>query len=158
MSGTLPAHEQDSKARRKSGKKARRVRHKLPTAGIMTKPKGEGRPELVDASACFGGGGGGSGGGGGGGGDKGCRCGRTKCLKQYCACFRNDMRCKPNECVCTDCRNDGKHEPERMMAVRAIRLNSKEVRYVSPACSRPARVSAGTVRPPRAPRVSCGTN
>jgi len=28
--------------------------------------------------------------------------------------------------VCSDCRNDGLHEQERMMAVRAIRLNSKE--------------------------------
>jgi len=59
------------------------------------------------------------------GGDKGCRCGRTKCLKQYCACFRNDERCT-EDCVCSDCRNDGKHEDERMMAVRAIRLNSKD--------------------------------
>lgn len=55
----------------------------------------------------------------------GCRCGRTKCLKQYCACFRNDERCT-SDCVCTDCCNDGRHEDERMMAVRAIRLNSKE--------------------------------
>ena len=59
--------------------------------------------------------------------DKGCRCGRTKCLKQYCACFRSDTRCT-RDCVCNDCRNDGLHEDERMMAVRAIRLNSKEVR------------------------------
>jgi len=57
--------------------------------------------------------------------DKGCRCGRTKCLKQYCACFRNDVRCT-SDCVCSDCRNDGKHEHDRMMAVRAIRLNSKD--------------------------------
>jgi len=58
---------------------------------------------------------------------KGCRCGRTKCLKQYCACFRSDVRCT-HDCVCNDCHNDGLHEDERMMAVRAIRLNSKEVR------------------------------
>jgi ubiquitin-conjugating enzyme (huntingtin interacting protein 2) len=57
--------------------------------------------------------------------DKGCRCGRTKCLKQYCACFRQDVRCT-SDCVCNDCRNDGKHEHDRMMAVRAIRLNSKD--------------------------------
>ncbi|EKX45658.1 hypothetical protein GUITHDRAFT_152657 [Guillardia theta CCMP2712] len=54
--------------------------------------------------------------------EKGCRCGRTKCLKQYCACFRNDVRCT-NDCVCVDCHNDGKHEQARMMAVRLVRLN-----------------------------------
>lgn len=58
-------------------------------------------------------------------GEKGCRCGRTRCLKQYCACFRNDERCSA-DCVCSDCANDGAHEDERMMAVRAIRLNSKD--------------------------------
>jgi hypothetical protein len=95
----------------------------------MTKSKeGQGRPTLVDACASFvcGDGGGGDEGGEKGT-EKGCRCGRSKCLKQYCACFRNDVRCRPDECVCSDCRNDGRHEQERMMAVRAIRLNSKEV-------------------------------
>lgn len=62
---------------------------------------------------------------GNGGRDKGCRCGRTKCLKQYCACFRQDIPCT-KDCACSDCRNDGHHEEERMIAVRAIRLNSKE--------------------------------
>lgn len=57
--------------------------------------------------------------------EKGCRCGRTKCLKQYCACFRIDARCTP-DCHCTDCRNDGRHEEERMMAVRLIRLNDPQ--------------------------------
>lgn len=55
--------------------------------------------------------------------EKGCRCGRTKCLKQYCACFRTDQRCT-SDCVCQDCRNDGKHEAERMMAVRHVRMHS----------------------------------
>mmetsp|Transcript_13511 Transcript_13511/g.32210 ORF Transcript_13511/g.32210 Transcript_13511/m.32210 type:complete len:436 (-) Transcript_13511:100-1407(-) len=54
--------------------------------------------------------------------DKGCRCGRTKCLKQYCACFRNDIRCT-TDCVCRDCNNDGLHEETRMKAVRMTRLN-----------------------------------
>ena len=95
----------------------------------MTKSKeGKGRPALIDACASFvcGDGDGGDEGGEKGT-EKGCRCGRSKCLKQYCACFRNDVRCRPDECVCSDCRNDGTHEQERMMAVRAIRLNSKEV-------------------------------
>ena len=55
--------------------------------------------------------------------EKGCRCGRTKCLKQYCACFRTDQRCT-SDCVCQDCRNDGMHEAERMMAVRHVRMHS----------------------------------
>mmetsp|Transcript_6772 Transcript_6772/g.13370 ORF Transcript_6772/g.13370 Transcript_6772/m.13370 type:complete len:472 (-) Transcript_6772:287-1702(-) len=54
--------------------------------------------------------------------EKGCRCGRTKCLKQYCACFRNDIRCS-SDCVCRDCNNDGYHEEQRMKAVRMTRLN-----------------------------------
>ena len=70
-------------------------------------------------------------GGGGGGGahdgdkgkDRGCRCGRTKCLKQYCQCFRTDVRCT-SECVCSDCHNDGKHEVQRIDAVRRIRMNN----------------------------------
>jgi hypothetical protein len=55
--------------------------------------------------------------------ERGCRCGRTKCLKQYCQCFRNDTRCGP-DCVCTDCRNDGLHEEQRINAIRHIRLNN----------------------------------
>jgi hypothetical protein len=55
--------------------------------------------------------------------EKGCRCGRTKCLKQYCACFRTDQRCT-SDCGCQDCRNDGKHETERMLAVRHVRMHS----------------------------------
>ena len=55
--------------------------------------------------------------------DRGCRCGRTKCLKQYCQCFRNDVRCLA-ECVCTDCHNDGQHEEKRIEAIRRIRMTN----------------------------------
>mmetsp|Transcript_76414 Transcript_76414/g.205679 ORF Transcript_76414/g.205679 Transcript_76414/m.205679 type:complete len:475 (-) Transcript_76414:513-1937(-) len=55
--------------------------------------------------------------------EKGCRCGRTKCLKQYCACFRTDQRCT-SDCVCQDCRNDGLHEVERLLAIRHVRMHS----------------------------------
>jgi len=54
--------------------------------------------------------------------ERGCRCGRTRCLKQYCQCFRNDLRCGP-ECLCDNCYNDGKHETERGQAIRNIRVN-----------------------------------
>lgn len=58
-------------------------------------------------------------------GENGCRCGRSKCLKQYCGCFRNDIRCT-SDCVCTECHNDGEHEGDRKWAVRTIRLNTKD--------------------------------
>ncbi|KAJ1475789.1 hypothetical protein T484DRAFT_1658891 [Baffinella frigidus] len=54
--------------------------------------------------------------------EKACRCGKTKCLKQYCSCFRIDSRCTA-ECKCSECFNDGNHEEERIKAVRLIRLN-----------------------------------
>ena len=54
---------------------------------------------------------------------RGCRCSRTKCLKQYCQCFRKDVRCSA-ECVCDDCHNDGKHEEKRIDAIRRIRMNN----------------------------------
>jgi hypothetical protein len=53
----------------------------------------------------------------------GCRCGRTKCLKLYCHCFKNNIGCLP-ACNCTDCHNDGKHEEERIDAIRGIRMNN----------------------------------
>ena len=55
--------------------------------------------------------------------ERGCRCGRTKCLKQYCQCFRNDIRCTP-DCVCLDCHNDGAHEEKRIEAIRRIRMTN----------------------------------
>ena len=33
-----------------------------------------------------------------------CSCTRTKCLKLYCECFRNDLVCTDN-CECLDCKN-----------------------------------------------------
>ena len=109
-------------------------------------------PELVDASTSFSGDGGGDGGAPLRPGDRVCRCGKTKCLKQYCACFRNDVRCSPSECKCTDCLNDGQHEQERMMAVQSLRLalhsrRSKMVRCVLPACSRFTRARSRPSRP-----------
>ncbi len=56
-------------------------------------------------------------------GEKGCRCSRSKCLKQYCICFRTDKRCDA-DCSCQDCMNNGCYERERMMAVRHVKQNS----------------------------------
>jgi len=64
--------------------------------------------------------------------DRGCRCGRTKCLKQYCQCFRNDVRCSLH-CVCSDCHNDGAHEEKRIEAIRRIRMTNFRAFKVPPA-------------------------
>lgn len=42
----------------------------------------------------------------------GCKCSRTKCLKMYCECFAQGKQCKPNECACDSCHNDGQHLAE----------------------------------------------
>jgi hypothetical protein len=55
--------------------------------------------------------------------EKSCRCSRSKCLKQYCLCFRRGECCE-SECICVGCMNDGKHEKERIAAVRRVRFNS----------------------------------
>ena len=81
-------------------------------------------PSPADGGAAEGSTGGGRGGARSHGKDQsGCRCGRTKCLKQYCQCFRTDVRCS-TACFCTDCHNDGNHEAQRIEAVRKIRINS----------------------------------
>ena len=57
----------------------------------------------------------------------GCRCETKHCLKLFCTCFRNDMRCT-SSCSCLDCCNDGKHEEQRAVAVAAYRKeNEKKV-------------------------------
>lgn len=35
---------------------------------------------------------------------RGCRCGRSRCLKKYCECFAAGVQCGAN-CECTDCGN-----------------------------------------------------
>jgi len=35
---------------------------------------------------------------------QGCNCSKSKCLKMYCECFKNDIVCGPH-CNCTDCKN-----------------------------------------------------
>ena len=119
----------------------------------MSSDVGQLGPHVVNESANFeaeaddgsggdvggvGGGGDGEGGGGGdGGGDgepssrsdrssrgRGCRCERSRCLKQYCPCFRYDLRCT-RECSCAECRNDGQHEEERISAVESVLLRPK---------------------------------
>ena len=51
---------------------------------------------------------------------RGCTCGRTHCLKQYCSCFRDAVLCERSRCTCADCHNDGQHEHERIEAVKTV--------------------------------------
>ena len=54
---------------------------------------------------------------------KRCKCSRSRCLKQYCECFRADQFCTV-ACLCVNCMNDGKSETERSAAVQHIRRMS----------------------------------
>ena len=74
-----------------------------------------------------------------------CKCKKSKCVRQYCVCFRagrfmlpmgtlTEMPCVMRQempltffilhagllcdgCECSECLNDGKHEPERLAAI-----------------------------------------
>lgn len=41
----------------------------------------------------------------------GCKCSKSKCLKRYCECFREGMKCS-SLCQCTDCHNGQKSSNE----------------------------------------------
>eukprot|EP00960_Hanusia_phi_P056833 763381-Hanusia_phi.AAC.5 len=40
-----------------------------------------------------------------------CKCKKSKCVRQYCVCFRAALLC--DGCDCVDCYNDGQHEQVR---------------------------------------------
>lgn len=48
-----------------------------------------------------------------------CNCKKSRCLKMYCECFRDDRDCGPN-CNCKGCANNVYHEEERQEAKRRI--------------------------------------
>eukprot|EP00960_Hanusia_phi_P012786 373510-Hanusia_phi.AAC.3 len=50
-----------------------------------------------------------------------CKCKKSKCVRQYCVCFRAGVLC--DGCDCVDCYNDGKHEKERLAAVEHIKTS-----------------------------------
>ena len=52
-----------------------------------------------------------------------CRCKKSKCLRQYCVCFRAGNLCTDG-CMCEDCCNDGKHEVMRAAAVQRPSLTA----------------------------------
>ena len=50
-----------------------------------------------------------------------CKCKKSKCVRQYCVCFRAGLLCEG--CDCADCLNDGKHEAERLAAIEHIKTS-----------------------------------
>jgi len=52
----------------------------------------------------------------------GCHCKKSRCLKRYCDCFREDLKCIA-ACVCVDCQNG---RPADAPAVEAIAAPSKK--------------------------------
>lgn len=48
-------------------------------------------------------------------GERACYCKKSNCLKKYCECYNNGLKCSAN-CKCEECRNcqdDPRHEPEQ---------------------------------------------
>ena len=54
-----------------------------------------------------------------------CGCSRTKCLKLYCECFRNNKFCV--DCKCRNCKNKPEHSElrERASELNIVNKNSK---------------------------------
>jgi len=50
-----------------------------------------------------------------------CKCKKSKCVRQYCVCFRAGLLCEG--CECAECLNDGKHEVERLAAIEHIKTS-----------------------------------
>ena len=50
-----------------------------------------------------------------------CKCKKSKCVRQYCVCFRAGLLCEG--CECSECLNDGKHEVERLAAIEHIKTS-----------------------------------
>jgi hypothetical protein len=47
-----------------------------------------------------------------------CNCKKSRCLKLYCECFRNNQVC--SGCNCVACLNTDEHNPERYKAFVAM--------------------------------------
>lgn len=57
--------------------------------------------------------------------EEGCKCKKNKCLKKYCICFNQGVKCD-NRCRCRDCENQpvaNDEEEEEYVPVIKVRLN-----------------------------------
>ena len=52
----------------------------------------------------------------------GCNCSRTRCLKLYCECFANKLKCN-SSCKCLNCNNHGNNEIRVQAITEAIERN-----------------------------------
>ncbi|KAG1671809.1 hypothetical protein FOA52_000186 [Chlamydomonas sp. UWO 241] len=61
----------------------------------------------------------------------GCRCRRSFCVKKYCECFNNSVKCSP-QCRCTDCENkplDGPEDETDGMAALASLADAAQLAF-----------------------------
>lgn len=52
-----------------------------------------------------------------------CKCSNTKCLKLYCACFKQEKYCSSN-CSCVDCGNHKENDKERTEKMKKAKARS----------------------------------
>eukprot|EP00961_Rhodomonas_salina_P074331 998543-Rhodomonas_salina.1 len=52
-----------------------------------------------------------------------CKCRRSKCLKQYCECYRAGETCG-DHCECDNCMNQEKQNEERLHAMEQTKRSS----------------------------------
>ena len=52
-----------------------------------------------------------------------CNCKKSRCLKLYCECFKNQEYCS-SECNCLNCYNNHKHEEEREETIQRMKAKN----------------------------------
>ena len=62
-----------------------------------------------------------------------CGCKKSRCLRQYCVCFRAEKQCSA-ECVCVDCHNDGNHEENLLAAKKEMKVSVRRAGFQGCRC------------------------